>query len=78
MPGKWRELVTTAASLSVMKRAAIMSLDDVKRPMRSDVFALGFSLSWCARCFCHICLLALPPVLPAAAETFHDSYLPPR
>lgn len=76
MHRKWRELVATAACLWVMKRAAIMSLDDVKRPKRSDVFALGFSLSWCGRCFCYICSLALTPVLPAAAQTFHDSYLP--
>lgn len=43
MHRKWRDLVAAAARLWVMTRAAIMSLDDVNRPKRSDAFALGWA-----------------------------------
>lgn len=31
------------------------------------MFVLGFSLSWCSRCFCQVCSITFTPVLPVGA-----------
>lgn len=70
-------MIATAARLRVMKRAAIMSQDDVKGAQEVRCVCGWDSASAGAADVRFAGSLALTPVRPAAAEAFRDSHLPP-
>lgn len=65
-----------AADLWVTEHSSDYEVVWWQRPERSNMFLLGFSLSWRSRCFCQVCSVLLAPVLPAgAAELAHADHI---